>query len=450
MHRLQIFRNFAANIWSMSFALSDGILYSVYINMSIEHIYLSLLRQAIWADKVKTDEPTPSVRDNDNAGTIDSQKAQNSCKPMLIVPDEPQLKQLMRLCSIQGTAPLVYDVLLGSEYHIPDDLRLPMKQVCLSNMMQFARLKDEMAYTFDTLKNNGIHPYLLKGFGLATLYPKPYLRSWGDLDVYVGSKQYHQAAAVLRQTFPKAKHHDEEWEELKHYNFVLPNGSLIEMHHHTMAFFSRRDGKYFYRLEEEAMNSKTADIEGYTVNIPDDKFNMLFVFMHAWEHFYESGAGMKQIADVALLAHSLYRSNDCDNEELAAYLKVHLKRMKMLQPWRIMGYLIVKALQLPSEEWPLYSDSATTRKYGERLYKRVMKEGLCRPKDFGDSKDRYEARDKAMALPIYKRKWLTLKSKICDASPMWHYAPRYTLHRLATSIGKGIRRTIHREEMVLY
>ena len=391
--------------------------------MTTEDIYLSLLRQALWN---KSGNELPSDIDN------------------------LQLRQLMRLCNIQGTAPLVFEVMLRRYSNLPDDIKLQMKQVCMSNMLQFGKLKDELIFTFNALKANGIKPVLLKGFGLAALYPKPYLRSWGDLDVYVGSRQYHQAAATLRNTFPDAKHHDQEWEELKHYNFVLPNGSLVEMHHHTMAFFSRRDEKYFYKLEEDAMNDKKADIEGYEVNIPDDFFNMLFVFMHAWEHFYESGAGMKQIADVALLAHTLHQSDSCDNRQLTTYLNKHLRRMRMIQPWHIMGYLIVKALHLPAEEWPLYDDGVLTRKYGERLYKRVMHEGLCRPRDFGESKDRYEARDKAMALPIYKRKWLTLKSKINDAVPMWHYSPRYTIHRLATSIGKGIRRTLHREEMVLY
>ena len=388
--------------------------------ISTEQLYLHFLRNAIWNTDIAVDV------------------------------DNADWQALMNLAEKQGTTPLVYDQVLRGNYGVPEALVATMRQTCMQNMMQQARLKEGLVYTFDTLKNAGIKPVLLKGFGLAQLYPLPYLRAWGDLDVYVGPEQYHAAAAVLRKAFPEARHHDEEWEELKHYNFVLPDGSLVEMHRTTMAFFSERDKRLFDILEKEAMNDKTADIEGYEVNIPDDFFNMLFVFMHAWEHFYESGAGMKQIADVALLAHSLYHNPDCDKQQLASYLHTNLRRVRMLQPWRIMGYLIVKALRLPQDEWPGYDNGASTRKYGERLYKRVMQEGMMRPKDFGDSRDRYEARDKAMRLPVWKRKWLTVKSKVNDCTPMWHYAPGYTLHRLSASLWHGVKRTLRGEKMVLY
>lgn len=388
--------------------------------MTTEDIYLAFLRNALWQTEEETD-----------CGDAD-------------------WHAVMRLCQRQGTEPMVYDQMLRHVKSLPPDVALTMRQTAMQNMVHLMKLKDGLVYTFDTLQNAGIRPYLLKGFGLAMLYPVPYLRVWGDLDVYVGPEQYHRAATVLRQAFPESSHHDEEWEELKHYNFVLKDGSLVEMHRRTMAFFSERDRQRFFALEDAAMNDKTVDVEGYDVHVPDDFFNMLFVFMHAWEHFYESGAGMKQIVDVALLAHHLYHDPSCDRQALARYLHTNLCRMTMLHPWRIMGYLIVKALGLPKEEWPGYDDSHSTRKYGERLYQRVMQEGLMREKDFGDSKDRYEARDKAMALPVWQRKWLTVKSKVKDCTPMWHYAPRYTVHRLTASLWHGVKRTLKGEKMVLY
>lgn len=388
--------------------------------MTTEQVFLSHLRNALWNTNIEVDTTG-----------IDWQ-------------------ELILMCERQGTAPLVYNEVMKHEQNLPQPVANTMRQTGMYNIVQQSRLKEGLVFAFNTLQSAGIRPYLLKGFALAILYPLPYLRVWGDLDVYVGPKQYHNAAAVLRQAFPEAKHHDEEWEELKHYNFVLPDGSLIEMHRRTMAFFSEKDKRYFYRLEEEAMNDKTVDIEGYTVFVPDDYFSLLFVFMHAWEHFYESGAGMKQIADVALLAHQLYHAPTTDRKALAEYLQRHLSALSMLHPWRIMGYLIVNLLGLPKEEWLLYDDSARTQRYGNRLCRRVMAEGLCRPKDFGDSKDRYEAREKAMAMPVILRKWLTVKSKVKECLPMWHYAPRYTVHRLAASLWHGVKRTVKQEKMVLY
>ncbi len=389
--------------------------------MTTNDLYLSYLRRALWGE--------PEVKDVSDA----------------------DWQALMLQSLRQGTAPLVYNEVLKEPDTVPEKVSAQMRQTCGNTMLREMQLLQGLRFTFDTLIKAGIHPVLLKGFGLAALYPTPYLRSWGDLDVYVGPEQYHAAAAVLRQAFPQAKHHDEEWDELKHYNFVLPDGSLIEMHRRTMAFFSERDKRYFFGLEDEAMqHTEPIEAEGYTIHVPEHKFNMLFVFMHAWEHFYETGAGMKHFADVAMLAHRLYHDPACDKSELKGYLYRHLRKMRMLHPWRMMGYVIVRYLGLPKEEWMCYDESSNTCRYGERLYERVMAEGMAREKDFGDSRDRYEARDKAMALPVWKRKWLTVKSKVKECTPMWQFAPAYTLHRLTASLWHGVKRTLKGEKMILY
>lgn len=105
-------------------------------------------------------------------------------------------------------------------------------------------------------------------------------------------------------------------------------------------------------------------------------------------------------------------------------------------------------------EWPLLlSDgalSAETRKYGERLYEQVMREGQCRKKDYGEAKDRYEARENARKMNILARKWLTLRGRIEKAQFMHHFAPRYARYVLWQEIKKGIRRTLRREDMINY
>lgn len=354
--------------------------------------------------------------------------------------------EVLTIANKQGTSPLLYDILLkmDDQIGIPADWKYRMQQYCVANMLSQKKWEERLKRCIEGL--DGVPAVLLKGFSLAQYYPTPYLRQWGDLDVWVGVDNYHVACANLRKTFPEAIHHDEEWEELKHYCFVFPDEAAIELHRITMGFASERDERYYARLEREGMaQAKPFAIGELQVNVPEDKFNMLFVFMHAWEHFISTGMPMKQLCDMALLAHNVYGAATHDKQvEMEQYLHKHLRQLKLLGVWRTVGYVLVNHLQLPSNEWPLYSDSARIMKYGERLFERVMREGQ------GRNHKPIVEREVARKMPILKRKWITLKVRYANAVDMMPYAPRYMAHWMWANVLKGIKRTIKGTQMVPY
>lgn len=387
-----------------------------------ENIYLALLQNAIFNRKQEIDV----AADTDWAG-------------------------LDMLCRKQGTAPLVYNELLKHSDIVPKERMMLMRQVCMQNMLGQQKLMQILKRTFEALEDKGVKPVLLKGFGLAQLYPLPYLRSWGDLDVYVGPGQYHQAAAILRETYPDAAHHDEEWEELKHYNFTLPDGNVIEMHRTTIKMDHPRDIRIYYALEDEAMRPEVlqeVDIEGAKVYLPEAKFNMLFTFLHAVYHFVEEGMGMKQLADVAMLAHHTYEhENENWKREYEAYMRRNLKALRLMELWQVYGYVCVKCLGLLKDEWPLYKETRWVRKHGERLMARVMEEGQHRVIHTQSREEFHKERDK---WNVIYRKWWTLKNRMEVVSMMWGYSPQYSLHLFMCVLYKGLRRVIRNEGMIAY
>ncbi len=400
---------------------------------NIQQIYLQLLRKAIGF--IAVNDARCTMRGED-------------------------IEALVRLAQIQGTAPLIFDQLLKQQPLSDSPLKggellMHMKQVCMQNMVAQEGLLRILKQTFTALSVGGIHPVLLKGFGLAALYPKPYLRTWGDLDVYVGSEQYHHAAEILRQVFPQSEHPKEEWEELKHYNFVLSDGNVIEMHRDTVKMELPRERRVYEALERQGcmVESRVERVEGIEVSVPETKFNMLFTFLHAWNHFVESGVGFKQICDVALLAHKISQESRVESREWSEYteyMQRNLRKLHLMQPWQLMGYVCVKYLGLPAEEWPLLKWSGWLQKHGERFAQWVMTEGCARPTNYAEGENYYTMREKAKKMNIIARKWLTFKGRFRVVQLVYPYAPAYAFHLLWEILYRGIRRTIRGEKMLDY
>ena len=191
----------------------------------IQETYLELLRAALWGgDGVK-------------------------CKEYSV----KEWTEVIRLAAFQGTGALVYDQLLKmKDVEIPAEIRMQMKQQCVHSMMLQQSMIPILKQAWMALEDVGIHPVLLKGFGLAQYYPQPHLRQWGDMDIYVGQANYHKACGKLRETFPNARPSDKEDEDYKHYNFDFDN-TAIETHRVSMTFPHPKDRRYYEPLEERCL-----------------------------------------------------------------------------------------------------------------------------------------------------------------------------------------------------
>lgn len=372
--------------------------------MEIVKTYLELLKAAIWGGELTNERV--------NELTIE------------------EVNEVIRLAAFQGTGPLVYDQLLKMpDLEISAELRMQMKQQCIMSMMQQQVMMPILSKAWTALEEADIHPALLKGLALAQYYPQPHLRQWGDIDLYVGQKQYHKACAVLRDAFPEAKHPAEEFEFLKHYNFVFGN-TVLEMHRVSMSFAHPRDRRYYERLEEQYLtkDGPTFEIEGMKITTPEETFNVFFTFLHAWHHFVETGMNMKQLCDVIVLLHAKHDAIDKER------LQEMLTKLHLMEVWQLFMYIIVHHLGIAQEECPFYTDQCKER--AELLFKRILRESSARKHEPSKAKS-----------PSYlKRKWITFQSRMADSRLVKPYAPRYARHMAWSNILHGIERTIKGSE----
>ena len=334
------------------------------------------------------------------------------------------LSEVVRLAAFQGTGPLVFDRLLKiRDIDIPDVLRMQMKQQCLMSMIQQNTMMPILNQAWNALEKADIHPVLLKGLALAQYYPQPHLRQWGDIDLYVGQKQYHAACKVLQKVFPNADHPAEEDEERKHYNFILPN-TVLELHRISMAFAHPCDRKYYEHLEDICLikDGPSFEIDGLKITTPDDTFNVFFTFLHAWHHFIETGMNMKQLCDVAALLHA--KRDVLDRERL----KEMLTKLHLMEVWQLIMYIIVQHLGVIKEEAPFLTEQCKER--AELCFAHVLSEGSSRKHAVIDVKN----------MSYLRRKWTTFQLRLAGSRLVKPYAPKYALHMLISTIYHGIER----------
>ncbi len=292
----------------------------------------------------------------------------------------PDWKGIMGIARHHTTEVLVADVAsrLSGDNAPSDALLREMKASMRANLINQLELKQILTTAITALKNKGIEPVLLKGFGLALLYPNPNLRQFGDIDLFVGLQQFHEACKVLR-TLPGGYNWGDEVDSGRHYNIEFGHHPM-EVHRVSADFVNSKDLAVYANIEQDGLvnNRQTFDFEGFPLPVPSNEFTVFFTFLHAWEHFTSSGVGWRQISDVAMALHT-YLGTSADSQTASFDLnKLHtwITAMHLMKPWQTFGWLMVAYLGLPEAEMPFYNSSC--RRKAQKLYARVMAEGNFR------------------------------------------------------------------------
>ena len=247
------------------------------------------------------------------------------------------------------------------------DLLGKMQASMRNNLLSQMRLKQILVSAVLLLREHDIEPVLLKGFGLAMLYPNPSLRQFGDIDLYVGLDDFHEACRLLR-TLPGGYNWGEEVDSGHHYNIEFGQYPM-EIHRVSADMDDPKVAKIYAAIERDGLRSHTqrVDYEGLEVSIPSKEFMVFYTFYHAWHHFLTSGVGWRQISDIAMTLHAYHGQLDLDK------LKQWLGSMHLMKPWQTFGYLMVHQLGLPEAELPFYD--VQCRRTAQRLYGKVMEVG---------------------------------------------------------------------------
>lgn len=268
----------------------------------------------------------------------------------------------------------VLGIVIAAVQTLPAHLRPDVALTTKMNKFALGLLKTNIvldrtvAKLVSFLHNHGVNGVLLKGQGIARVYRDPYIRQVGDIDYYVGSKQYSRAVALCKEhLMVKGEKGDEN---TQHFDFTLDRVT-VELHRiATIAYSPFIKGKFRRWLEyqlEEADDRRTLNIAGADVTLPSLDFDVIYIFYHAWRHYLTGGIGLRQLCDWAMLF--LTHGADIDRDRIIA----DLKRFHMTKGWCLFACIAVRYLGVSAASIPLYDPRY--EKQSRRVFQEIMTGG---------------------------------------------------------------------------
>ena len=260
--------------------------------------------------------------------------------------------ELYSFASKQALLGLCFDGIerLGKEN--PEELRLnPIGRELLMTWMgkaqqirrQNRKVNAVAGKLFSMLKKDGLRCCVLKGQGNALMYPNPYSRTPGDVDVWIDASRER----ILEYAQKKFELGDDI--RLQHLETSL-YGVPVELH-----FFPCFMNNPIYHARLQKWFRRNADLQcSHIVGLPDgagdiaiptSAFNVVYQLCHLYHHFFDEGIGMRQIIDYYYVVSML--NINC---EMLTWLPKDLKHLGL---WKFAGavmYVLHEALGLSEEK----------------------------------------------------------------------------------------------------
>ena len=212
--------------------------------------------------------------------------------------------ELYSFASKQALLGLCFDGIerLGKEY--PEELKQnpigkellmtwmgKAQQICRQNM----KVNAVASKLFSMLREDGMRCCVLKGQGNALMYPNPFSRTPGDIDVWLDASRER----IIEYAQKKFELGDDI--RLQHLETSL-DGVPVELH-----FFPCSMNNPIYHARLQKWFRRNADLQcSHIVGLPDGAgdmaipttaFNVVYQLTHLYHHFFDEGIGMRQIID---------------------------------------------------------------------------------------------------------------------------------------------------------
>lgn len=169
-----------------------------------------------------------------------------------------------------------------------------------------------------TFKKEGFDNCILKGQGNALMYPDPYLRTPGDIDIWLCG-DHDRIESYVKKMFPNAKSGD------LHIDFPVFKDTLVEVHY-TPSYLAnpvanKRLQRYFLDEQGKQIINMCSLPNGKSIPTPTPDFNIIFQLSHILRHYIYEGMSLKQFVDYFYV---LKRNTCIDDKDKLLSILSHL------------------------------------------------------------------------------------------------------------------------------
>lgn len=143
-------------------------------------------------------------------------------------------------------------------------------------------------------KQEGFRNCILKGQGNALLYPDPYMRTPGDIDIYLAGGR-KRVMEYIDKVCPNQvmRYHHVDFPVMK---------TAIEVHFTPSYMFCPKHNRRMQRWFGEVMDLQCSNVltlpDGYgEIVVPTVNFNVIYILSHLYRHVFTEGIGLRQLLD---------------------------------------------------------------------------------------------------------------------------------------------------------
>ena len=245
--------------------------------------------------------------------------------------------------------------------------------------------------TIEFFHNEGFDCCILKGQGIASLYPNPLLRTSGDIDIWLGRGRKRIYDFARRTVGMKGVTYH-------HIHYPLHKDAEVEVHVTPGHLFAPIENAKLQRYFKETAKEQFQN----TINLPDEKgeicvptreFNLIYILLHIYGHLFGEGIGLRQVMDYYFILRQPL------TEDIRERTLHRLKELKMLRFARAMMWVQKEVFGLENEYLLIEPDE----KEGRFLLSEIMQAG-----NFGKYDARIDRKNHHKLLP---RVWNSIRRK---------------------------------------
>lgn len=198
---------------------------------------------------------------------------------------------------------------LPSEKRPERAIMLKLIDLCLKIEKTNKKLNSKAAEMSQHYMNSGFTPILLKGQGVATMYPRPEKRMPGDIDLWLPERR-KKVTEFVKKEYPEAK------ALYMHIEVKPEEGVTLEIHNVPALMYNpfayRKLRKMMNRWKDMATELELPDGAG-KVLVPCYEMNRVYMLAHKFRHLFTEGIGLRQMMDYMMLLRKGFTEEEKDN-----------------------------------------------------------------------------------------------------------------------------------------